>query len=207
MASIMASVIDNTEQILFIRHTFRLDYNAAMKTIGRLLLVFLLLSMPAFAADVTLFGGWQHEGKIALTTSGAASAAAATVVKNPFNGGVFGLRVASGRVWGHEETLAYAPNFIDSKSKAVILNSNFMLAVPTPVVKPYITVGLGTFVVSGSGESDIGTKFAINYGGGVKLMPSGPIGVRLDLRNYSLFSIQSHRLNAFETSLGVVFHF
>ena len=178
-----------------------------MKTIGCFLLVFMAMTVSGFAADVTLFGGLQHEGKVSLTTPASATSAAATILKNPFNSGVFGIRVATGKVWGHEETLAYSPNFIDSSSRALILNSNLLLTLPTPIVKPYVTAGLGTVVVSGSGVSDIGAKLAINYGGGVKLMPSGPVGVRADVRGYTLTGVQGHKLNAVEVSLGVNFHF
>ena len=178
-----------------------------MKTIGCFLLVFMILSVPAFASDLTLFGGLQRQGKISLNSVAGSTTAATQIVKNPFNVGVFGIRVSSGDVWGHEETLAYAPNFIDSKSKALILNSNLVLTAPTPIVKPYVTAGLGTFFVRGSGVSNIGTKFALNYGGGVKLMPAGPVGVRGDVRGYTLTGVQGHKLNAVEVSLGVVFHF
>ena len=55
--------------------------------------------------------------------------------------------------------------------------------------------------------SNIGTKFALNYGGGVKLMPAGPVGLRGDVRGYTLTGVQGHKLNAVEVSLGVVFRF
>src|SRR6185295_18384804 len=179
-----------------------------MKTIGRFLIVFAWMSVSAFAADVTLFGGYQHQGKISLTD--ASSGTATKIIKNPFNVGVFGIRAASGKVWGHEETIAYAPNFIDTDSKAFILNSNLLVTVPAPVVKPYITAGIGTFFVREKGMqgiSAIGTKFAINYGGGVKLMPAGPVGVRADVRGYTLTGVQSQKMNIVEASLGIVFHF
>jgi opacity protein-like surface antigen len=180
-----------------------------MKNMGRFVLLFVvlfvLLSVPAFAADVTLFGGMQHEGKLTLNCSNCGSVT--QVLKNPFNSGVVGIRVGSGGALGHEETLAFAPNFIDSKSKAVILNSNILLSIPTPVVKPYVTAGLGAVVVSGSGPSDIGTKLAINYGGGVKLKLAGPLGLRGDVRGYTLTRVQGQRLNMIEASLGVFFHF
>ena len=62
---------------------------------------------------------------------------------------------------------------------------------------------------------DIGSKFAFNYGGGVKAM-AGPVGVRFDIRGYAIPSvhtnatitgptIQSQTLNVIEVSLGVVF--
>jgi opacity protein-like surface antigen len=186
---------------------FSLDYTDGMKTIGRFVLVFIMLSIPAYAADLTLFSGIQHEGKVSLDTPGSSGGAATQILKNPFNSGAFGIRVSSGGFWGHEETLAYTPNFIDSKSRAFILNSDVLITLPLPVVKPYATAGFGTVVVSGSGISDIGTKLAFNYGGGVKVMAAGPVGVRGDVRGYTLVGVQGHKMNAVEVSLGLVFHF
>jgi hypothetical protein len=59
----------------------------------------------------------------------------------------------------------------------------------------------------GSGPSDIGSKFALNYGGGIKVRPKGPIGVRFDGRNYTVFGVQSQKLNMFEVSVGLLFSF
>jgi hypothetical protein len=75
-----------------------------------------------------------------------------------------------------------------------------------PVVKPYVTAGLGTFIVSGSGISDIGTKFAYNYGGGVKVLP-GPVGIQGDVRGYVLTGVNGDTMHVVEVSLGVLFHF
>jgi hypothetical protein len=175
-----------------------------MKTSGCFLLVFMALSVQAWAAgDVTLFGGLQHPGKITLRSS---VSNAVTQFQNPINVGVFGIRVGHGTVWGGEHTLAFTPNFLDSESKAVIYNSNLRIQAPTPVVKPYVTAGLGSLFTSGQGITDLGAKFAVNYGGGVKFM-AGRVGVGVDARGYSVPSIQSQTLNLFEVSLGVVFGF
>ena len=69
----------------------------------------------------------------------------------------------------------------------------------------------------------IGTKFAMNYGGGVKVFPAGPIGVRFDIRGYLIPSVkfnlplptsptatvqsQSQTLNMLEVGVGIVFAF
>jgi hypothetical protein len=130
---------------------------------------------------------------------------------NATNFGVFGVRFGHGEVFGGEHTIAYSPNFIDAETKAFIYNSNVMLQAPLPVVKPYGTVGLG--LIGTSGESlGFGTKFAINYGGGFKFMPAGPVGMRLDVRGYTVpsaefkvFSTESQQVNFLEVSVGVVF--
>ena len=73
--------------------------------------------------------------------------------------------------------------------------------------------------------ADIGTKFAINYGGGVKVLPKGPVGVQFDIRGYTLPSVSfslpvagvpiagqtiktsNQSLNFFQYGFGVVFNF
>lgn len=58
------------------------------------------------------------------------------------------------------------------------------------------------------GESlrDFGTKFTFNYGGGVKLTNlAGPVGVRFDIRGYSVPSVFDQTLNFVEGTVGVLF--
>ena len=176
-----------------------------MKTLGRYFFVFCLLSAPAFAQnrDVTLFGGVQMPGKITLSSG---QAGAEQIITDPSNIGVFGLRYGGGAVIGHEETIAYTPNFLNGNSNALFLNSNLRLQMPFPVVKPYVTAGLGTVLTWGSGPSDIGAKFAINYGGGVKIMGGG-VGLRLDARGYAIPGVFDQTVNFAEVSLGVTFAF
>src|SRR3990172_9574604 len=147
-----------------------------MKTLGSflVLVVLLLMTMPAYANDVTLFGGFQHQGKLTLT-SGAASAGR---VFDPTNFGAFGIRYGHGRVVGSEHTIAYTPNFIESGRKAIFYNSNLLVQAPLPAVRPYGTVGLGSIFTFGDSVIDIGNKFAVNYGVGLKVAPAGPVGVR-----------------------------
>jgi hypothetical protein len=177
-----------------------------MKRIGCFLLLALVLGVtPSVASDLTLFGGYQKEGKITLR-SGASSVQSFQF--NPGNFGTLGLRVGIGnKAFGAESTFAYSPNFIDSSAKAIILNENLIVQVPTPVVKPYATAGLGTIITKGNAITDIGAKLAFNYGGGVKVTIAGPVGGRLDVRGYTMPSVQSQTLNVLEVSIGVVFSF
>jgi opacity protein-like surface antigen len=178
-----------------------------MKRVLLSALLFLTLQASAWAADFTLYAGMQKQEKFTFTSVGTAESAATQIIKDPFSSGNFGIRISGGNVLGHEQTIAYTPNFIDSNTKALILSSNILITIPLPVVKPYMTAGLGTFVVHGVGVTDFGAKFAYNYGGGVKILPAGPIGVRADIRGYTLTGVQSQKLNVFEVSLGVLFHF
>jgi len=177
-----------------------------MKNIGRFLTIFVLFSVPAFAEnrDFTIFAGGSFPGSISLSqvTSGVTE-----TISNPVNSGTFGIRYGRGRVVGHEETFAYTNNFLDSNSQSIILNGNLLVQAPLPVVKPYATGGLGTVWSWGSGPSDIGSKFAVNYGGGLKILPKGPVGIRFDARAYSIFSVQSQTLNIGEVTVGIHFAF
>jgi hypothetical protein len=106
-----------------------------------------------------------------------------------------------------EHTLASAPSFIDTNSKAIIFNSNLLLQVPLLPLKPYATMGLGFIHSSGSTPSAIGTKFTLNYGGGARFSLLGPIGGRVDVRDYSILVVQGQTLNVLEVSVGAVFGF
>jgi opacity protein-like surface antigen len=203
-----------------------------MKTLGCFLVfTFILGAIPAYASDLTIFGAAQHEGK--LTVQSATQTVTTTSNFNPttFGGtfGVFGIRYSHGKVIGGEHTLAYAPNFLVTGGRALIYNSDLLLQASLPKVTPYATAGLGaifTWSKSNSGITqnvgDVGTKFAINYGGGVKIMPAGPVGVRFDIRGYTLPSVSlnvpssisnqtvkttNQNVNFFEFGFGVVFKF
>src|SRR4051812_25404875 len=121
-----------------------------MKKLGWFLLYLLMLSsVPVFASDLTLYGGVQRQGKLTLhnATSNLTSTTPSLLTTNPANFGTFGIRLGIGnKVAGTESTFAYSPNFISTSAKAVILNQNFVLQIPTPIIKPYGTVGLGTVI-------------------------------------------------------------
>jgi len=202
-----------------------------MNNVGRLLvLICIFAAIPCYAqSDVTIFGAVQHEGK--LSVKSATSTVTATSTFDPATFGTFGARFGHGKLFGGEHTLAYSSNFIDGATKAFLYNSNFLIQAPVPKVKPYGTVGLGTIITWGTDTSGrpsfgkIGTKFAINYGGGVKVLPAGPVGVRFDIRGYTIPSVhfnipvlsptdptatvqsQSQTLNMLEAGLGIVFSF
>src|SRR5215470_316497 len=161
-----------------------------MKNIG-CFLVFtcFLAALPLYAdTDFTLFGAAQHQGKLNLQT--ATTAATTTRSFDPATFGTFGLRFGHAKVFGSEHSIAYAPNFLEANTKAVFYNSNILVQAPLPKAKPYVTAGLGSIFTWGTDESGrpsfgkIGTKFALNYGGGVKVLPAGPVGIRFDIRGY-----------------------
>ncbi|MGH9426849.1 MAG: hypothetical protein ACRD2L_11180, partial [Terriglobia bacterium] len=114
------------------------------------------------AGDITLFTGVQNPGKLTINN----------VVRDTKLGGVFGARFSGGQVIGFEQTLAYSPNFLESSRRAFNTQSNLHVGIPAGRVVPYATAGVGfitTFGDSLLNFGDIGTKFAVNYGGGIKL--------------------------------------
>jgi len=173
-----------------------------------LLFLLMLTAGPLRAGDFTIFGGMQHPGKLTLRS---VVDNATTIPLDPRNFGTFGFRVSTGRVIGNETTLAYSPNFLSSDNSAVILNSNLIVQAPPGGVRPYVTAGFGTVHIRGDTLIELadltGSKFAINYGGGVKFKLAGPVGVQFDARCYTLTSVQSERLNVLEVSVGMVFTF
>ena len=90
-----------------------------------------------------------------------------------------------------------------------------------------MTAGLGSIFSFGTDSSGrpslgkIGSKFAINYGGGVKVLPAGPVGIRFDIRGYLIPSVkfnlptsptatiqsQTQTLNMLEAGFGIIFAF
>ena len=173
-------------------------------------LTILIVNASALAKDidVTAFAGVQRQGKLTFE-----SAPNLIQTINSTSFGVFGGRIGHGHIFGGEHTFAYSPNFIDNGTKTFIYNSNVILQAPLPVIRPYGTAGLGLMHISGENSLVVsGTKFAINYGGGVKFLPSGPVGLRVDVRGYSVlstefrvFGTQSRRTDFVEASIGVIF--
>ena len=174
-------------------------------------LLSLVMNLPARGTDLTVFGGVQRQGKLTLQSAPSSTINLLRTI-NSTNFGVFGVRIGHGGVFGGEHTLAFTPNFIDADTKAILYNSNVLIQAPLPVVRPYGTVGLGLIGTSGKGVGVFGTKFALNYGGGVKFTPAGPVGMRVDVRGYTVptaefrvFTTQNQSLNFVEVSVGVIF--
>jgi opacity protein-like surface antigen len=187
-----------------------LDFRCALWT-----LVVLMLSGPAVAADldITGFGGVHQQGKLTLQSVPSTTVNLVRTI-NSTTFGVFGVRIGHGHIFGGEHTLAYSPHFIDSDTRAITYNSNVRLQAPLPVVRPYGTAGLGLIHSWGEGLGVFGTKFALNYGGGIKFMPAGPVGIQFDLRGYAVpstefrvFRTESQRLDFLEATVGIVYRF
>jgi hypothetical protein len=155
----------------------------------------------SLAGDITLFTGVQNPGKLTYNN----------VVRDTKLGGVLGARFSQGQVIGFEQTFGYSPNFLESSRSAFNAQSNLHIGFPAGRVVPYATAGIGliiTFQDSFLDIGDIGTKFTVNYGGGIKIRKlAGPLGVRFDVRGYSIPGVFSQTLNFVEGSVGLLFSF
>jgi len=162
----------------------------------------------AYASDLTLYAGGLVPGRITLNNARTALEGSPVV----------GLRFANNfaRVIGFEHTLAYSPDFLKPEGsptlqdvKGIIYNSNLVLNVPLSGATPYVTFGLGVIAPFGSDASLLfGTKFAVNYGGGLKFHNLvGPLGLRFDARGYTATNVFSRNLRIFELSGGLFFSF
>lgn len=175
----------------------------------RFLSLLFLLPVSLHASDLTLFGGFHHPGKITLQPSaGAISSATGQLLTDPKDFGVFGARLyRSNMPIGPEFTVAYSPSFVESGVNAFIYNINLRASLMPGPLTPYVTAGIGGLRAGGTGPGAFGNKFAINYGGGVKLGLVGPLEGRIDLRGYSVRGIQNQNLNLIEATVGIVFGF
>jgi hypothetical protein len=187
--------------------------------------VFLLIALSAFAGaayatDISFFTGLEIPGSIKYDG-----------IKMPLdNSPVFGIRFGNDfiRYLGLEHTLAYSPDFMFAnhdtcggipealscwkmweESKGFIYSSNLMLNFPDIDYRmvPFLTAGAGLVHQYGDRNLPVGTKFAFNYGGGVKFPNlAGPLGARVDLRGYRA-GMFSKKVNMVELSIGLMVSF
>jgi len=179
--------------------------------------VFLAFSAQSFAQNFhfSVFAGWNKPGKVAVAN-----------VRSGLNGNrMVGVRLEAdvARIIGWENTFAYSPNFgkpdllaTSSDSRALIYSSNLVINAPIKHFVPYATVGVGLITSKRMLRAplqlldfqEFGTRFAVNYGGGLKLTKlAGPVGLRFDVRGYALPDVFSQRLNILEVSGGIMFSF
>jgi hypothetical protein len=163
-------------------------------------ILILLFWLPAAGAqDVTLFLGGAVPG----------SFSAGNITTKLDNGHIWGFRLSTSIVplFGLEHTVAFSSDFLFPKNAAdikdangFVYNSNAILNLPLGKLSPYGTAGIGLIRQYGSQELPVGTKFAVNYGGGLKARRRlGPLGLRFDARGYSVKG-----LNIFEFSAGLL---
>ena len=180
----------------------------SLKLVCRLIVSIVLLPVLSQAADLTGYVGAVMPGKLAysnLTDAG--------LGRSP----IFGLRLGLNFVprLGMEHTLAFSSDYLFprnlssvTQAKGFVYNGNLIVNIPVGRTVPYVTAGLGLIHQYGSPVEPVGTKFAVNYGGGMKFPRLwGPFGLRFDARGYTATGILSTRLNMFEVSGGVLISF
>ncbi len=166
-------------------------------------IAFCLVTAYSQAADLNFFVGGVKPGSISFKD-----------VETSFDSSpLFGFRLATYFVplFGIEHTLAFSSDYLFPRglssikdAKGFVYNSNLIINIPAKVVMPYLTAGAGVMHQYGDSELPVGTKFALNYGGGLKFPRiAGPLGLRFDVRGYSAGLI-SNKLNMLEVSGGVM---
>ena len=188
-----------------------------MKSFSFMLTGIILLSITVSlsAGEVIIYGGAQKPGE--LGWSDASPLEVGSALKGDF-GGTFGIRYSAGRVIGFEQGIGYSPRFAKSGVKAFQTDTNLLIQAPGKIV-PYGTAGIG--LVRSWGREDFpssldpgeiaafvfsaGNNFAINYGGGLKVRRiAGPIGISIDVRNYSLPGVEK-TVDGYTTEKGLNF--
>ena len=162
-------------------------------------------SGAAPAADISVFAGVALPGSVTYEN-----------VKTALdNGPIYGLRFGNNfvRYFGTEHTLAVSSDFLfpsenpnATASKGFLYNSNLRLNFPIieKNIVPFLTAGVGIIHQYGDRNLPVGTKFAFNYGGGVRFPNlAGPLGARVDMRGYNA-GLLSNKLNMVELSFGLM---
>jgi hypothetical protein len=158
------------------------------------------------AADLTFYVGGVKPGSISVQN-----------VKTSLDSSpIYGVRFSTSFVpfFGMEHTLAFSSDYLFPSSIAAVknargfvYNSNLIFNLPVKMAVPYVTAGAGLVHQYGDPNLPVGTKFAFNYGGGVKFPRLvGPLGVRFDVRGYRA-GVISDSLNLFEASGGILLSF
>jgi hypothetical protein len=174
--------------------------------------VVLFTSSTLLAGEFVLYGGAQKPGTL---TWSEATDAPSDLFDGEF-GGTIGARFSAGRVIGFEQNVSYTPKFGKSGVRAFQTDSNLLIQAPGKVV-PYATAGIGIITTWGQElPSDldpediaafafnIGTKFSVNYGGGIKVRRLlGPVGISFDVRGYTIPDAHNATLHIIQTSAGL----
>ncbi len=165
-----------------------------------------LFALPSMALDLTFYVGGVNPGSFTYRN------ARTTLDGSP----IYGFRLSTNFVphFGAEHTLGFSSDYLFPKNIAgitdangFVYNSNLIFNIPVGMVVPYLTAGAGLICQYGDGDMPVGTKFAFNYGGGLKFPKlAGPLGLRFDVRGYSAGAF-SNRLNLLEVSGGMLLSF
>ncbi len=162
----------------------------------------------AQGGQFTLFAGYLNPGNVTVPNVREAL---------DFRGtGLYGARAEFDfhRVIGLEENVAFSPRLFNptlvptdaSNARGFLESTNLVLNIPIGRFVPFVTGGLGFMKPWGSDFFTMDTKLAGSYGGGVKLdRLVGPVGLRFDVRGWSVANVGDRTLNMLEASGGLTF--
>ena len=171
---------------------------------GGWVLAALLLAGPLPAADFGLFLGAVVPGSVE----------AGNGETGLDNSPGYGFRFRSDFVpgFGMEHTLAFSSDYLypsggpsGGDTRGAAYSSNLVLDLPVRVRRavPFLSAGVGVLGQYGDGPRPVGTRFAVNYGGGVRVpRVFGPLGLRLDLRGVRAGAV-TNTLDMLELSAGL----
>lgn len=176
-------------------------------------IVALFTSSSLLAGEFVLYGGVQKPGE--LTWSEAVNAPADLFEGEV--GGTIGARFSAGRIIGFEQNISFSPRFAKAGVKAFQTDSNLVIQAPGKIA-PYASAGIGLVTTWGQElpldldpaeiaafAFNLGTKFSVNYGGGVKLRRLlGPLGANFDVRGYTIPDAYDGALHIIQTSVGLI---
>ena len=160
------------------------------------------------AGQVSFFGGYLNPGGLspANVRSGL-----------DFHGtALYGARLEYDflKIFGVEQNVAFSPRIFEgtifpnsangADARGFLYSSNFVVNIPMGHLVPFASGGLGLVHPWNIDPNPLGTKFAANYGGGVKLdRLAGPLGLRFDARGWTVPDYFGDTLNILEVSGGV----
>ncbi len=167
----------------------------------------LCLVVSSQAADLTAYVGGVKPGQLTINN-----------VKTSLDSGpIYGFRFSYNFVpmFGMEHTVGFSSDYLFpqgissiTNAKGFVYNCNLIVSLPVGGIVPYVTAGLGLVHQYGSENLPVGTKFAFNYGGGLKFPRLlGPLGLRFDVRGYTATNVFSSSLNMLEVTGGALISF
>ena len=138
----------------------------------------------------------------------------------------YGVVLGAGGIIGFEEDLGYANNFYGKsvtfgENSVLTLMSNIAVKIPTPLVRPYASGGLGLMrshtglTLSGVTAANVDdNSLGYDIGGGVMILLPFHLGVRADVRNLHSFNdlkisgitLPNAKLNFSRVSIGLLLH-
>ncbi len=133
--------------------------------------------------------------------------------------GLYGVRAEVDflKIFGIEQNFGFSPRLFNSTLfpdqasdvRGFLYSTNFMVNIPLGRMVPYVTAGVGAMKPWGTNfpALPLDTKFAGNYGGGLKMNKlAGPLGLRFDVRGWRTADILNQGgANFLEASGGLTF--